>query len=166
MCAQTHQDKGPSINGWQKRLSLAISARANAINEDRQTSTSAGVLQGCHDFQFKGPYQHSLHACPDGFALSILRTIGKAIRDWADSKVENGEIINRYFLTKIQFYGTDILRFAFAAMRQVSVQHIVGQHMPALALQTFAAQKKHLSVCSGSVLGEPVGMLQEQGHLA
>ena len=114
-------NQGPTVNGWQKRLSFAISPPTNTINEDREISISAGVLQGCHDFQLRGPFQHCLHVCPDGFALAILRTVGKAIRNWCDSKIEHGEIgeiINRYFLTKIQFYGTDITRFAFAIMRQ------------------------------------------------
>ena len=49
-----------------------------------------------------------MHICPDGFTL----TVGRAIRAWAESKVEKGEIINRYFLTKINFYGAELPRFA------------------------------------------------------
>lgn len=56
--------------------------------------------------------------------------MGRAIRDWADSKVDKGEIINRYFLKKIQFYGTDIPRFAFAAMRQAALTHIAFRDIP------------------------------------
>ena len=95
-----------------------MSPRRNAVSEDIHTGSSMGILQGLHDFQFAGPWSNPSHVCPDTFALAIFRCVGKAVRDWADKKEDASDKVNRYFIAKIQFHGADILRFAFAAMRE------------------------------------------------
>ena len=45
-----------SENGWQKRLSVAISPNKNPIDEETNADFSMGVMQGFHDWMFQGPF--------------------------------------------------------------------------------------------------------------
>ena len=43
-------------NGWQKRLSVAISPNKNPIDEETNADFSMGVMQGFHDWMFQGHF--------------------------------------------------------------------------------------------------------------
>ena len=98
----------PSENGWQKRLSVAISPTKNQMDEDVNADFSMGLWQGCHDFMFRGPARKPAYINLDPFALSIFRTVRRATDDWLESKAADQEEVDKYLVAKVGFVFSDL----------------------------------------------------------
>ena len=119
----------PSENGWQKRLSVAISPNKNSIDEDANADLSMGVVQGLHDWMFKGPFAEPQYLCYDTYALGLYRTVRRAVDDWIDAKAAAPDPVERFFLVKLGFAFTDLRRFSHFAMRSAQfLEAIVPAH--------------------------------------
>ena len=119
----------PSENGWQKRLSVAISPNKNPIDEDANADLSMGVVQGLHDWMFKGPFAEPQYLCYDTYALNLFRTIRRAVDDWIEAKAAASDPVERFFLVKLGFAFTDLRRFSHFAMRSAQfLEAIVPAH--------------------------------------
>ena len=75
----------PTANGWQKRLAFTVSPTKNPLDEDACDATSMGLLQGSHDHMMLGPMGQKMHLHLDEFALSMHRTVRRAVVEWIEA---------------------------------------------------------------------------------
>ena len=53
----------------------------------------------------------------DGYALSMWHTVQKAVAEWIEERARAPEKVSRWFLVKLNFAFSDVLRFASVNMR-------------------------------------------------
>lgn len=116
----------PNANGFQKRFSFAFSPDRNLWDQDVNDSMSMGLLQGIHDFQLKGPNGMPCHIHPDGYALSIFRTVLNTVSEWQDHQEAQEVKLQKFFMVKLNFAFSDILRFAAVEMRKAQYLQAVS----------------------------------------
>ena len=139
----------PSENGWQKRLSVAVSPNKNPVDEDANADLSMGMMQGFHDWMFQGHFSKPQHLCYDPYALSIFRVVRRAVDDWLEAKAATDAPVERFLAVKLGFTFTDLRRFSHFAMR-------AAQYLEALApanLNLFDAARKEVNAweCAAGV---------------
>ena len=120
----------PSENGWQKRLSVAISPDKNPVDEDANADLSVGVVQGFHDWMFQGPFSEPQYLCYDAYALNIYRNVWKAVDEWLEAKAAADIPVERFLQVKLGFAFTDLRRFSHFAMRGAQyLEALVPAHL-------------------------------------
>ena len=87
--------------------------------------------QGQHDFMLAGPYHRPSYIHCDGTAQTMLRVILRAIADWPEAREAEKPLKppNRWFLVKIGFAFSDILRNGSSIMRQVQFAETMNGHL-------------------------------------
>ena len=131
----------PTENGWQKRLSVAISPNKNPIDEDANANFSMGLMQTFHDWMFQGPFASPQYLCYDEWSLNMYRVVNRAVDDWIDKHAATDKPVERYLQVKLRFAFSDLRRFSHFAMRG-------AQYLEAITpakLNLFDANRKEVN---------------------
>ncbi|CAK0812479.1 unnamed protein product, partial [Prorocentrum cordatum] len=109
----------PGPQGFFKRVSFSVSPDNNPWDDRVHASMSMGLLQGLHDWMFRGPFKQPCYLHLSGQTQTFLRIVLQAIRDWIKEKEESGVDVSKWFKIKLGFAFSDILRNGSSTMRQV-----------------------------------------------
>jgi len=108
----------PSQDGWQKRISFALSPMTNTHDDSTDASYSLGLFRCLHQFMYEGPYNLPENLHYDPFAITMWQTVRDAIAEWLDENCKEPSV-SRWFIAKILFADSDILRMSAQEMRKV-----------------------------------------------
>ena len=107
----------PTPNGFQKRITFTFAPDRSPHNEAQKSAWSQGLWLGMHAWTYKVNF-HCRQLCSyDGFALGMWHTVQRAIGDWIDDQARAKIVVSRWFLVKLNFAFSDVLRFSFVSMR-------------------------------------------------
>lgn len=109
----------PGPQGFFKRLQFAIAPDRIPVDDAVETDHSMGFYQYLHDCMFSHPYVVASYLHLDGQALTLFRTVLRAVSDWLEAKESEGVKVSRWFAIKLGFTFSDLLRSACVNMRMV-----------------------------------------------
>ena len=110
----------PAQHGFQKRFSLNISADGVPHDEDQQAGTTAPFLLDIHSWMLESICTQAQQRNLSGHAQTYHKVVKETI---ADFKAQHSGDLNEYWLAKLDFFKTDLLREA--SVNQRIIQFLV-----------------------------------------
>ena len=104
----------PAQHGFQKRFSLNISADSAPHDEDQQTQAAAPFLVNIHSWMLESVCKQAQQRSLSGHAQTYHKVVKSAIEEF---KAQHSGNIDAYWLAKLDFFKTDLLREASVNQR-------------------------------------------------
>ncbi|CAK0891527.1 unnamed protein product [Prorocentrum cordatum] len=106
----------PGARGFQKRPPIAFAPERSHFNRDVKAGLSGGLWRSLHRWMLVGPCEQQSHLCCDGQARIMRHIVQVAIAERLDSMAQSTARLNKYFIIKLNFAFSGILRFSVAEM--------------------------------------------------